>query len=396
MAIKGLTDVTQTRRVGKIRAGFKDEKNRDMPKNTPYFLLHDAPGLSEVLGEKPGEIYFAAYAHDYQQIARDDLRQYRASELVCLGDGQQAAYFATGNAPYVRQASHPDYTRARARDCNYRNCPDFQQGLCSEHVSLDMVIPQHSMLSVYTLDNTSINAVLNIMSTLKHVSRMKLGYIGGEIFRLYKQDVELSYETGSGQRKKAPKPVVHLEHVPFEHYEKRFKAEIKSDDWLVLMCLRQEAAYARMGKMPQLYAELGYTLPPGQLAAPATTQALPPPDPTVADTPAPAPTQEYDHVGELANHPVVIALFEELAQLRGKANTEEARRESAVGMPDTQALIDRLKRVIASDKKKLAARAQADTRAQVQEHVEAAAPTAPVPTASPTEQAGASTEGGLV
>ncbi len=395
MAIKGLTDVTQTRRVGKIRAGYKDEKNRDMPKNTPYFLLHDAPGLTECLGEKPGEIYFAAYAHDYTQIARDDLRQYRASELVCLGDGQQAAYFSAGNAPYVRQAAHPDYNRARVRDCNYRKCPDFMQGNCSEHVSLDMVIPQHSMLSVYTLDNNSINAVLNVMSTLKHVSRMKLGYIGGEIFRLYKKDVELNYETSSGQRKKAPKPVVHLEHVPFEFYEKNFKEQIKSEDWLILMCLRQEAAYARMGKMPQLYAELGYTLPAGQLEAPPTTQALPAPDPTEAEPSTHSPVQEYDHIGEMANHPVVIGLFEEIAQLRGKENTEETRRASAAGMPDAQALIERLKRVLAADKKKLAARAQADTRAQVEEHVAATAAPTPTPVSSPVEQAGPPTEGGL-
>lgn len=360
--IKGLTDTLVLRRDGKIRAGFKEEGDRGALKNTPFFLLHDSPQLIPVLGENPAEIYFTVYSDDLRAVARDDLRLYSKTELICLGNGETAAYFANGEVAGVRQKQHPLFNKSRERACMYKQCPEYMNGQCSEHIFLDMVIPQYSMASVFTLDNTSINGLLNILSALQKAQLKYAGKLSGQIFRLFKQDMELNYQDPrSGRRGKAPRPVVHMESVSFQEYEAKFRDKVKPEDWEALMALRGRPSMAQVSL---------------SLEAPQETQQLT--HQSVGQLPAPEVSDE-EVIRARANDPLVLPLFEELAALRGKPNTEEARFNTAKMVPSVQTLVEWLKRAIAADKKKQAAKVE-EKAPQTQEQ-EAATPVPP-PTAA--------------
>lgn len=359
--IKGLTDTFVIRRDGKIRAGYKQDGERGALKNTKHFLLHDAPQLIPVLGESPEEIYFTVYTDNVQAVAQHDLRSYSKSELLCLGNGETAAYFANGDAEGVRQRPHAKFAKSRERVCQYKQCGDYAEGRCSEHLFLDMVIPQYSMASLFTLDNSSINGLLNVLSALNKAQIRHAGKISGQIFRLYKQDMDMTYQNPkTGAKSKSPRPVIHMEYVPFETYERMFRDKISNEDWEALLALRSRtmlvgSANVLEGPSAQTQLEAPVAGPQSQLTGPDQS--------------------DEDVVRERANNPTVIALFDELAELRGKANTEEARINTAKMVPGVQALIDWLKKSIAADKKKRAAQLAVSIES------EAAASPAPSPTA---------------
>ena len=361
--IKGLTDSrVAPRRVGKIRAGYKDDAGGAL-KNPKHFLLHDAPQLIPVLGESPEEVYFTAIDHNFRTFAREDLRSYTRSELVCLGDGETAAYFSNGDAKNLRQRPHPMYNNSRERLCQHKMCPDYVSGNCTEHLFLDVAVPQYSMGALFTLDSSSLYAVINVIGTLQTVDKNYNGFIGGQIFRLYKQDVDMSYQNPkTGKKSKSARPVVHIEHVPFHQYEAKFRDQISDENWFALVNLREEAAFlaakARMDRNRELatminslgapqvnyqqaFAPVQETAPQATLPAPAVAE------PTLLST-----NPDEDALYARANDPVVVALFDELAVLRGRQNTEEARLNTAKMVGSVQDMVDWLKKTIAADKKK--------------------------------------------
>jgi hypothetical protein len=331
--IKNLTDKFVIRRSGKIRSGYKDEGDRGRLHNPKHFLLHDAPQLIPVLGEEPTEIYFTVNSDNIEAVAPADLRWYTKTELMCLGDGETAAYFSNVDVPHLTQEPH-SYGKSRVRRCAYRNCPEYQAGLCTEHIFLNLVVPQFSMASSFTLDSTSFNAVMNVTGALQ--SAAVYGGPQGQIFRLYKKEIDLNYQDSkTGKRGKAPRPVVHVDYVPLEKYESLFRDKIAPHDWAALMALRSR----QVRFVTEEPTEVQSALPAAKVSA-----ALPSPE-DVALT-------EEQLIKERANHPMVIKLFTELAHLRNKPLTEEAIFNTAKMVPNTEALIDWLKSAIAADKKR--------------------------------------------
>lgn len=344
--IIGLTDKPILRRDGKIRAGFK-EGNRLT--NTDYFLLHDAPQLIERLGEKPTEIFFTIHTDNFYEAARADLRRYTSSELVCLSrhktkisgliDDQVAAYFGTGDAPNVMATQFPGMPRARVRQCQYKTCPDFVAGSCSEHLFLDMLIPQYSMGAIFTLDSTSILAILDVFSTFQKTVPLTGGRLAGEIFRLYKKPGEISYEAANGKRGKREAPLVTIEHVPFVKYEARFRDQISPENWGALMRLRDRTIGG---------ASFSLDMAPtaGALAAPDEADMLQAPASSMSlQAPTAASTQESEDekYQQLANDPVLLPMFEEIATLMGKENTENNRIATVRKTGSVQRTVDYLK-----------------------------------------------------
>jgi hypothetical protein len=375
--IKGLTDGTSTlRRDGKIRSGLKGEGNKLI--NTPNFLLHDAPQLIPALGEKPTEIFFTVYSDDLGVVARNDLRWYSKSELNCLGDGEMAAFCANGDPDGVMQKPHPKIPRSRQRICRYRQCPEYISGMCSEHLFLDMLIPQYSMASVFTVDNSSIGGLLNVISAFQKAQIKHAGKISGQIFRLFKKDAEIGYQNPkTGQKSKREVPVIHMEYVPFSEYERKFRDKITDDDWEALLSLRHRASL--VGVQAPVMGDIQE-----QLAGPAPQNQLPAPE-----------LSDDDYVRERANNPVVMPLFDELAKLLGRPNSEEARMNTARSCSSVQVLSDRLKGYIAATRKKQAAIAQAQApqvahapessqATQSQAPVEEDVPMVSAPVAAPT------------
>ena len=345
--IKGLTDTLALRRDGKIRSGTKD--NSGKLNNTPYFLLHDAPQLIPALGENPTEIYFTLYTDNLAAVAKHDLRWYSRSELSCVGNGEIAAYSGTSDVAGVRQKPHPIMNKHRERACVYRQCPEYINGMCSEHLFLDMLIPQYSMASMFTLDNSSISGLLNVLSALQKAQIKHSGRVAGQIFRLFKKDAEISFQNPkTGQKSKRLVPVIHMEYVPFAEYEKKFRDKISTDDWESLVALRSRTSIimTQLGLSGQDAPEL--------LEAPLQQIQLPGPE-----------KSDEEYIRERANDPLVMPLFDELAALLGKPNSEEARYNTAKQEPSVPMLVDKLKGWIFATKKKNAA-TQAATQAALE------------------------------
>lgn len=342
--IIGFTDNIKPRRDGKIRAGFK-EGNRLT--NTDCFLLHDAPQLISKLGERPIEIFFTVNSDNLYEVARADLRRYTSSELVCLSrhktkipglmDDSVAAYFGTGDAPNVMAAQFPGLQRARVRQCQYKTCPDYVAGSCSEHMFLDMLIPHYSMGALFTIDSTSIFAILDVFSTFQKTLSLTGGRLAGEIFRLYKKPGEISYEAANGKRGKRETPLVTIEHVPFEKYESMFRNQIDAISWDALMRFRNRPGNATISLGMVAAAELPPPDEVDMLQAPATSMTL--------QAPSEAPSQESEDAKyqQLANDPVLLPMFDEIAALMGKENTENNRIATVRKTGSVQRTVDYLK-----------------------------------------------------
>lgn len=324
--IHGLTDKITFRRDGKIRAGYREEGGKMV--NTTHFLLHDAEQLIPVLTDKPTEIYFTVHSDDPNGFFQDSLRWYTKSELVCVGDGRSAAYMGLGDVPGVSQTKHPVMPKSRVRTCLYQTCPQYVEGRCGEHFFLDMIIPQYSMGSVFTLDNTSKIAILNVNSAIHKGILASGGKLSGQIFRLYKKEIAVGYtDVEKGKRYNSDKAVIHMDYVPFEVYERTFKAKISADNWAALMGLR-----SRETRFVQSQAA-------DPLPAPEVRQALPSPE---------KQNQEAVELLERANHPSVVELIEKLATLSGTPNSEENRVKFARAFADVKTMVDYLQKKIKS------------------------------------------------
>ena len=386
MGIIGLTDQPTLRRDGKIRSGYK-EGNKLI--NTDYFILDDAPGLEEVLGKNPKEIYCTVYSptdhrEDFHKL---DLRWYNSSQLLCKSmhnapdlNGQDmgsvAAYFGVGSdVQGLQQAQFPRMNRARTRICNYKGCPDFKTGKCTEHMFLDIIIPQFSMGSIFTIDSTSINAVLNTLSGFEK-AKLRFGRLSGSIFKIFKAPGEITYQKQDGSQGKREAQIVHITPISFGEYEAAFRSKIKPEDWASLMALRSTAL-----RQPSMNGNLLASPPSQEEYEQLNAPRLPPPvEEGAAVTEIPELTQ--DDLSKRANDPAIVPLFEEYGRLIGREATPEVRMATMKNIPSVEAGITYLKNKIKEVKKK----------ANKQETTPAAQ-TPPQP--PPVEQGGAVQPGGL-
>ena len=333
--IKGLTDNMRLRRDGKVRSGSKNAQG--YPTNSPTFLLHDAPGLSTVLGDKPTEIFFTVGSDNIESAAQNDLRYYTKSELVCMGNGETAAFFALGDRQGVSNEQVPGM-RARKRQCNYKGCSDYIAGNCSEHVMLDMVIPHYSMSSIFTLESTSIIAVMNIVSCLTKTYRGRMGKIAGEIFCIYKDKQDVKFiDTKSGKNASRETDIVNMRHVPFDIFEKEHRSKISDENWEVLMFWRGLPS----GRIDRLM------LPEAQQPLQISGEALPQIEaPKVQGKSLPDPAVQEAALKERANHADAAQWFEKIAKLVNKPNTEAVRMATAKNFSDVAQMVDYLKKKI--------------------------------------------------
>lgn len=382
--IKGLTDQVVLRRDGKIRAGTRDPVT-NFPKNSPFFILKDAPQLAPVLGNEPTEIYFTVHSDQLDQFFRDDLRWYTKSEIVCKSMhgyknpannedmGSVAAFFKVGQeVSGLKKEQFPGMTRAFQRACMYKQCPNYIKGECSEHMFLDIMIPQYSMGAVFTLTNTSINAVLNAMSTFQKAYFCYQGKFSGQIFRLYKKKEPINFPDKNGNMSKRDTDIVHLENVSFADYESKFRSQINPVDWDALMYMRSRQT---PGLQAQISASPGLPMLDGDVDGIETSEEVVSAAPTSSLAKAEA---QVDSAKDRGNDPTVAPLFAEISSLLGKENSEEARTATAKNFPDVKRLHDYLAGRI-KDMKKAQKAAKPGTAKTV---VAKAAPAAAAPAAT--------------
>jgi hypothetical protein len=338
--IIGITDKPLLRRDGKIRAG-KKEGNKLV--NTDKFLLHDAEELAGILGEETPEIYFTVHSDNPADFMKSDLRWYNASQRLCMSMhnapdengnpmGSVASYEGVGpDVSGLQQRQFPRLQRSRVRTCNYKSCPEYVSGKCTEHMFLDVIVPQCSMGAVFTLDSTSINAILNAHSTFTKAYTRYGGKLSGQIFKMYKKPGEIQYQKQDGSTGKRDAPMVYFDMVNFDKYEADFKAKIRPEDWEALMSIRNRTAFAAPLALPPVdeVAQIGSSQQSGM--------------------PQIGMSQE-DPVKLRANDPAVLPLFVELGALMGKEPTEDLRMATVQNFPSVPEVVKYLKNKIKAAK----------------------------------------------
>lgn len=403
--IIGLTDKPVIRRDGKIRCGT-GPKSGGM-QNFPHFHMRDCPQLIPVLGETPKDIYFTFHTDTPNDIAKIDLRWYNATEALCMSQhntmdtskpiGQWAAYKGTQDVKGVTQEPFPGFARARKRQCGYKECPQYVKGDCGEHLFLNVMVPQYSMSSIFTLDSVSIEAVLNVLGLFEKVGTEFGGKFSGEIYRMYKKKIDSTFfDARSGQTRKSQPLVVAFEHVPYDRYLEMFGDKIPKDSLVALERLRSQnglrtgSVYAGASlaalrapalALPDSFEDDGSPSEQQALPAPATAPA-PQTDMTAADVQG-----KTDEAAVLAraNNEVLAPLFAELSQMTGVANSEENRIKAAKFIKSVDELVVYLKKRITENKQRLKAQAEAavaapaTSEADVRDLAPPPATTAPAP-----------------
>lgn len=394
--IYGMTDQPDFVRNGKIRAGAKDD--RGIPRNSPHFLLHEVPELIPILGNTPDEIYFTVLAHNINYSFRSNLAWYTKSELVCrsyhghkdpvTGEnmGAVAAFTKVGvEVQGLSQKPFPGVQRSRIRNCAGKACPDYIRGDCGPHMLLDMVIPQYSMTNIFTFDSTSVIALKHVWGAFCSSFVGVRGKFAGQIYKLYKTKSDVGFQNKDGSMSKRETDVVHMIYVPIEEYEAKFRATIRPDNWEILMDIRNgRLAPEFSGLLIGAPADAAVDLVP-QLEAAKTDATSTSPQPMTPASEAPAQS-DADAIKQRANDPAVAPFFAEIALLKGKENSEEARISTAAAFPDVQSLVTYLKNRI-KESKKAVKDVKAAPKAAVTHQ-------APPPTPAPA-QAGAAATGPL-
>lgn len=355
MSIIGLTDKPLLRRDGKIRAGYKDESGKLF--NTEHFLFDDAPQLAGIYGETATEVLFTVHSDNPSDFMKTDLRWYNSSQLMCLSmhnapgeDGKPmgsvAAYFGTGaDVQGLQQKPFPGIQKARQRGCLYKSCPHYVQNKCSEHMFFDMIIPQFSMGALFTLDTTSINAIINAHSTFQKAWTRYGGKLTGQIFRMYKGPGEIKYDKKDGSQGKREAPMVYFDMVNFEEYEAKYRDSIRHEDWMALINLREgtriSSGLSLAAPVEDVQA-LGHTDSP-QISAPASV---------VGNLVAQDQDPDF-HVKQTADDPTFVKLANELAALKGLDPVKDAEKITGMRMATVRSKGMDLKAIIAHMQKSI-------------------------------------------
>lgn len=353
MSIIGLTDRPILRRDGKIRSGYKEEGTNKLV-NTDHFLLHDAPQLQGIFGETVDEIHFTVHSDNPTDFMKTDLRWYNSSQLLCLSmhnaPGEQgqnlgsvAGYFGMNDVQGLKHQPFPGLAKARMRQCTYKSCPSYVQGQCTEHMFFDMIVPQYSMGALFTLDSTSINAIINAHSTFAKAWTRYGGKLTGQIFKMYKKPGEISYQKKDGSTGKREAPMIYFDMVNFEEYEAKYKSSIRSEDWDALMNLRLRQF--AMGATQSV-----------AIAPPVESLQLGGPEESAGALPAPV-TDPDEAIKVLANDPTFVKLANDLATLKGMDIEKDAAKIAGIRMatartrPDLKSLVDYMQKQIKEAKK---------------------------------------------
>lgn len=199
MPIKGITEVRELPRLGKIKAGIKQKKNSgaEFPEEVPYFVLNpiepvrnkkgeiigtkenkDIKKLIEMYGTDNPEEMSIVFPIDNDEIICSHYMKWWVGnhekgqgQLMCKGDGEFACY--SGRETLSGMGLGPDaYPPGMNRICNRLLCPqaikspDGKAPVCKPNMNLMFLIPQHSLYGVFQLDTTSEQCIKGVVSTL--------------------------------------------------------------------------------------------------------------------------------------------------------------------------------------------------------------------------------------
>lgn len=195
--IKGLSDKRRFPRIGKIRTGEKRVSERtgsEYPAALDHFKFDSESEkinavARKMYGDQPKDLEVVFVSDDLEQVFSQWYKRYRKSiGRVCKGDGQTAD-----------EVQEDGSMKERACPCEKFECKE-----CRMVASLMFMLPNFPVLGVWQIDTSSVNAIININSTLNLVKE-HLGRLTKVKFRLSLRPQDAQVE---GKKKK-----IHVLHL---------------------------------------------------------------------------------------------------------------------------------------------------------------------------------------
>ena len=181
MAIVGMLGEKRQLPVGgKIRLGRRDEQGR--PVRCEYFVAPKAvqeatsPVTGEPYGPKPAQLDILFPDDDLEVIFPHYLRKYEpGAGVVCRSDGRKARRFNKEERTW------------QVGPCAFKECPDYQKGLCKAHGRLHFLIPTTQQTECWGLEVSSLNSIKALLGDLRYIRQLTGGRLRGVPMQLYRE-----------------------------------------------------------------------------------------------------------------------------------------------------------------------------------------------------------------
>lgn len=171
MAIKGVSEVRQIPRIGKIRLGVKktSDKGNDYPSAVDYFVCvadkstpdWAAKAFHDRYGDKPKTLDIMFPLNDTEKFFPQWYKRYgTGTGLICKSDGEKIIQSVDGKI-----ACDPD------------SCEWYQKKHCRHIGTLQFLLPEVNGLGIWQIDTTSYHSIVNLNSGIDFVK----GITGGRI-----------------------------------------------------------------------------------------------------------------------------------------------------------------------------------------------------------------------
>jgi hypothetical protein len=228
MAIKDLqTTKPGLARAGVIRLGYKVKKNgKEYPTPSDHFVLKDAPGVAEALGnERPKELRIYLPFDDIDLVLPAYHQYWVASALVCRGDGESIQYAINPNTGQVvirDGVAIADFESGKTqyKAGQHMPCPGMTHDLypkcqhCKPNAMLIVMLRDVPRLAYYQIATTSIHNIIGLTEQLTYI-KQTIGRLQGVpfILKLAPRKISVPKSDGKG-RMRTEKYLLSLEVDP--------------------------------------------------------------------------------------------------------------------------------------------------------------------------------------
>jgi len=224
---------------GNVRAGdkcpqckgskLKKTRNGDIltfPTQADHFVLTDAPGVTEALGNpKPKELRIYFPFDEIDQVFPAYHQNWVASALVCRGDGEHILYAINPQSGEIIVRDGQAITDCKSKDGefekgDYMTCPGMSHDTytrcqhCKPNAILVVLLRDVPRLAYYQIATASIHNIVNLTEQLTYI-KQSVGRLQGVpfILKLTPQNISVPKSGGNG-RMRTEKHLLSLEVDP--------------------------------------------------------------------------------------------------------------------------------------------------------------------------------------
>lgn len=219
MAIAMVRENVRLPVIGKIRLGIRKETDRgtEYPESVPHFVLHDAPEVAKVIGDKATEFDCFFLTDDVNEAIpnwykwygggkRDKNGTIVGGDLKCYGEGpisiDENGKYTPGKAYHLEKRDA--ITRViPTRECMGEQCPDFMgtngRAQCSPSMTVNVFIPEASLYGIFTIDTKSKVSISRFVGQIELIKE-QYGKLKGIPFKIFREPMAMK-DPKTGARK---------------------------------------------------------------------------------------------------------------------------------------------------------------------------------------------------